>query len=90
MLVAMLHEHYSRDASRPLVTAALDCIRNVFEIKATRNDFFRLFCKIGLLPPLVRVLRDVVADKRSVHVLSGLTIAASQEIRARMSIAMNS
>ena len=65
MLVAFLIENYQKPKHRTLVCDAIDCIRSVFDIKANpRNDFCRLFCKIGLLSPLVRVLADVVADKR--------------------------
>ncbi len=55
-------EPYSE--SRNLVFNAIDCVRHVFDINTNpKNDFCRLFCKYGLLPPLSRAFVSIVNDK---------------------------
>jgi serine/threonine protein kinase len=64
VLVEFLHEAY--EFNQTLVWNAVDCVRHVFDITTNpRNDFYRLFCKYGLLPSLARQLYDVNCDDAS-------------------------
>jgi len=64
VIVSFLKEPYL--TNKTLVWNAIDCIRMVFEITSNnKNDFLRLFCKFGLLSPLVSALHAINADKQS-------------------------
>ncbi|EFA86693.1 putative protein serine/threonine kinase [Heterostelium album PN500] len=53
--------------SKRLVCMAIDAIVNVFELQSPtpKNDFCRLFSKVGLLRALGQVLSDVITDPPS-------------------------
>jgi len=61
-LVGFLEESYDTNSS--LIFNSIDCILHVFQVSSNKNDFCRLFCKNGLMGPLVNALQSVNADKQ--------------------------
>ncbi len=60
-VLVQLMETAFLDEGTSVVQGTIDCVQCVLDMKATmKNDFLRLFCKFGLLKPLVERLFDIV------------------------------